>query len=66
MIVAKFDPDWPSGFRWEDFWKSLWRWTDEDYGRQVMAISLHGPLVQLSLKSQLNTARPKCFSIYVY
>jgi hypothetical protein len=35
MIQAKFDLNWPSGFRGEDFWKSL----QTDAGRQVMAIA---------------------------
>jgi hypothetical protein len=34
MIQAKFGLNWPSGFRGEDFWKSL----QTDAGRQVMAI----------------------------
>ena len=36
MIVAKFDSNWFSGFREEDFLKSLQ--TDDD-GREVMAIA---------------------------
>ena len=35
MIQAKFGLNWPSGFRGEDFWKSL----QTDAGRQVMAIA---------------------------
>jgi hypothetical protein len=35
MIQAKFDLNWPSGFRGEDFLKSL----QTDDGRQVMAIA---------------------------
>jgi hypothetical protein len=34
MIQVKFALNWPSGFRGEDFWKSL----QTDAGRQVMAI----------------------------
>jgi hypothetical protein len=36
MIVAKFDSNWFSGFREEDFWKSL---QTDDTGLQVMAIA---------------------------
>jgi hypothetical protein len=35
MIQAKFGLNWPSGFRGEDFLKSL----QTDDGRQVMAIA---------------------------
>jgi hypothetical protein len=35
MIQAKFGLNWPSGFRGEDFFKSL----QMDDGRQVMAIA---------------------------
>jgi hypothetical protein len=35
MIQAKFGLNWPSGFRAEDFWKSLQ--TDDE--RQVLAIA---------------------------
>jgi hypothetical protein len=35
MIQAKFGLNWPSGFRGEDFWKSL----QTDDRRQVMAIA---------------------------
>jgi hypothetical protein len=35
MIQAKFGLNWPSGFRGEDFWKSL----QTDDGCQVMAIA---------------------------
>ena len=34
MIQANFGLNWPSGFRGEDFWKSL----QTDDGRQAMAI----------------------------
>ena len=37
MIQAKFGLNWPSGFRGEDFLKSLQ--TDDDDERQVMAIA---------------------------
>ena len=40
MIQAKFGLYWPSGFRGEDFWKSL-QTNDE---RQVMAIADTGEL----------------------
>jgi hypothetical protein len=40
MIQAKFGLNWPSGFRGEDFWKSL----QTDDGRQVMAIAHTGEL----------------------
>ena len=39
MIQTKFGFHWSSTFRGEDFWKSLRRTTDEDDGRQVMAIA---------------------------
>jgi hypothetical protein len=39
MIQTKFGFHWSSTFRGEDFWKSLRRTTDDDDGRQVMAIS---------------------------
>jgi hypothetical protein len=40
MIQAKFGLNWPSGFREEDFWKSL----QTDDGRQVMVIAHTGEL----------------------
>jgi hypothetical protein len=40
MIQAKFGLNWPSGFRGEDFWKSL----QTDDGCQVMAIAHTGEL----------------------
>jgi hypothetical protein len=40
MIQAKFGLHWPSGFRGEDFFKSL----QTDDGREVMAISHTGEL----------------------
>ena len=40
MIQTKFGFHWSSTFRGEDFWKSLWHTTDDDDGRQVMAIAL--------------------------
>jgi hypothetical protein len=40
MIQAKFGLYWPSGFRGEDFLKSL----QTDDGRQVMAIAHTGEL----------------------
>ena len=40
MIQAKFCLNWPSGFRGEDFLKSL----QTDDGRQVMAIAHTGEL----------------------
>ena len=40
MIQAKFGLNWPSGFRGEDFWKSL----QMDDRRQVMAIAHTGEL----------------------
>ena len=40
MIQAKFDLNWPSGIRGEDFLKSL----QTDDGRQVMAIAHTGEL----------------------
>ena len=40
MIQAKFGSNWPSGFRGEDFWKSL----QTDDRRQVMAIAHTGEL----------------------
>ena len=40
MIQTKFGFNWSSSFRGEDFWKSLLRITDDDDGRQVMAIAL--------------------------
>ena len=40
MIQAKFGLNWSSGFRGEDFWKSL----QTDDGRQVMAIAHIGEL----------------------
>ena len=40
MIQAKFGLNWPSGFRGEDFWKSL----QTDDGRQVMTIVHTGEL----------------------
>jgi hypothetical protein len=40
MIQAKFGLNWPSGFRGEDFVKSL----QTDDGRQVMAIAHTGEL----------------------
>ena len=40
MIQAKFGLNWPSGFRGEDFWKSL----QMDDGCQVMAIAHTGEL----------------------
>jgi predicted phosphatase len=39
MIQTKFGFHWSSTFRGEDFWKSLRRTTDDDNGRQVMAIA---------------------------
>jgi hypothetical protein len=42
MIHAKFGLNWPSGFRGEDFLKSLQ--TDDGNGRQVMAIAHTGDL----------------------
>ena len=41
MIQAKFGLNWPSGFRGEDFWKSL----QTDDRRQVMAIAHTGELI---------------------
>jgi hypothetical protein len=43
MIQAKFGLNWPSGFRGEDFLKSL----QTDDGRQVMAIAHTGELKRL-------------------
>ena len=43
MIQAKFGLNWPSGFRGEDFLKSL----QTDDGRQVMAIAHTGELKSL-------------------
>jgi hypothetical protein len=40
MIQAKFGLNWPSGFRGEDFLKSL----QTNDGRQVMAIAHRGEL----------------------
>ena len=40
MIHAKFCLNWPSGFRGENFWKSL----QTNDGRQVMAIAHTGEL----------------------
>jgi hypothetical protein len=40
MIQTKFGFHWSSTLRGEDFWKSLRRTTDDDDGRQVMAIAL--------------------------
>jgi hypothetical protein len=40
MIQTKFGLNWPSGFRGEDFWKSL----QTDDGHQVMAIAHTGEL----------------------
>ena len=40
MIQAKFGLNWPSGFRGEDFLKSL----QTDDGRQVMAIAHTGEI----------------------
>jgi hypothetical protein len=40
MIQAMFGLNWPSGFRGEDFWKSL----QMDDRRQVMAIAHTGEL----------------------
>ena len=40
MIQAKFGLNWPTGFRGEDFFKSL----QTDDGRQVMAIAHTGEL----------------------
>ena len=39
MIQTKFGFHWSSTFRGEDFWKSLRCTTDDDDGRQVMAIA---------------------------
>jgi hypothetical protein len=39
MIQTQFGFHWSSTFRGEDFWKSLRRTTDDDDGRQVMAIA---------------------------
>ena len=39
MIQTKFGFHWSSTFRGEDFWKSLRRTTDDNDGRQVMAIA---------------------------
>ena len=39
MIQTKFGFHWSCTFRGEDFWKSLRRTTDDDDGRQVMAIA---------------------------
>ena len=39
MIQTKFGFHWSSTFRWEIFWKSLRRTTDDDDGHQVMAIA---------------------------
>ena len=39
MIQTKFGFHWSSTFRGEDFWKRLRRTTDDDVGRQVMAIA---------------------------
>ena len=39
MIQTKFGFHWSSTFRGEDFWKSLRHTTDNDNGRQVMAIA---------------------------
>ena len=41
MIQTKFGSNWSSSFRGEDFWKSLQHTTDDDDGRQVMAIAHH-------------------------
>jgi hypothetical protein len=42
MIQAKFGLNWSSGFRGEDFWKSL----QMDDGCQVMAIAHTGELIR--------------------
>ena len=39
MVQTKFGFNWSSSFRGEYFWKSLRRTTDDDDGRQVMAIA---------------------------
>jgi hypothetical protein len=47
MIQAKFGLNWLSGFRGEDFWKSL----QTDDGRQVMAIArtVTGELIKIKV-----------------
>jgi hypothetical protein len=66
MIQAKFGLNWPSGFRGEDFWKSL----QMDDGRQVKAIAHTGELKinsnktmyvieQIKLKSLNQSSGPK-------
>jgi hypothetical protein len=66
MIQAKFGLNWPSGFRGEDFWKSL----QMDDGHQVKAIAHTGELKinsnktmyvieQIKLKSLNQSSGPK-------
>ena len=49
MIQAKVGLNWPSGFRGEDFWKSL----QTDDGCQVMAIAHTGELKRFDIFQQM-------------
>jgi hypothetical protein len=62
MILTKFGFHWFSTFRGEDFLKSLRRTTDDDDGRQVMAIA-HLTRVRWAKKLLVNnkTKPPKKF-----
>jgi hypothetical protein len=64
VIQAKFGLNWPSGFRGEDFFKSL----QTDDGRQVMAIAQNGQncfiLSQNVLKFELYKHNDELFNIY--
>jgi hypothetical protein len=55
MIQTKFGFHWSSTFRGEDFWKSLRRTTDDDDGRQVMAIAHMTLWVRWAKKGALNS-----------
>ena len=51
MIQAKFGLNWPSGFRGEDFFKSL----QTDDGHQVMAIAHRGELKTEKISQKTKT-----------
>jgi hypothetical protein len=56
LIQAKFGLNWPSGFRGEDFFKSL----QTDDGRQVMAIS---HTVELKIAVYVDLERLNMFAV---
>ena len=55
MIQTKFGFHWSSTLRGEDFWKSLRRTTDDDDGRQVMAIAHLTLWVRWAIKGTLDS-----------